>query len=91
MTEVAWAPVTLPDTTSILRARGASYTSLMAASRIHDQRKAIEEMRAEAAPPIPWLRSRPSQLATFYALLGNWFDDRALLMETNGVDYRGGS
>lgn len=88
--DVAWTPTTLPDTTSVLRSRGASHAMIMTASRIKEQRKAIEEMRAEGTPPFLWLRSRPSQLATFYSLLGNWFDDRTLLIDAHGVDYRGG-
>ena len=88
MTEVAWAPPA--DLYKVLRSRGASQGAIDAAGRIKRQRKAIEDLRVEALPPIPWLQSRPSQLATFYSLLSNWYSDRDLLWDTNGVDYIGG-
>lgn len=86
--DVDWKPPV--DLYKILRSKGASQGAIDAAGRIKRQRQAIEDLRAEDAPPIPWLASRSSQLATFYSLLSNWYDDRSMLFDCNDVDYSGG-
>lgn len=84
--DVDWKPT---DLTRFLRTQGATQSVVDAAGRIRRQRQSIEELRAEARPLFPWMQSRPAQLATFYALLANWLDDRAFLIDRNNIDYSG--
>ena len=84
--EVDWRPT---DISKSLRAQGASQTAFDAAGRVKRIRVTIDEWRADTLPPPPRLSTQTAQLAAFYSMLGNWFDDRALLLDANEIDYRG--
>lgn len=84
MTEVDWKRET--DVKWLLK-RGASQGIIDAAGRVHRMRQLIIAMRGEDWEAPPWLSSRNAQLATFYALLGNWYDDRSMITERYDVEY----
>lgn len=86
MTEVDWAK---PTDVKWLLKRGASQGIIDAAGRVHRMRQTIDVMRADTWDPPLWLSSRNAQLATFYHLLANWYDDRSMITERYDVDYSG--
>ena len=84
--DVDWKPT---DISKSLRAQGAPQVAFDAAGRVKRMRTTIDEWRSDTVPPPAWLSTRSAQHAAFYSMLGNWFDDRALLLDANDIDYRG--